>query len=167
MTTNPSVGEPAAVQELTAIRELELAATSAQQAELAYRKAVAAEIERHERERQFAFRRVDLAKTMALAAAGCETRDAAIAAQIAALKSEFGWYGDNEQRKRICESWEDVADSVWRSSTQAAAHGEPNRSERTLREAMLAFEAWYLREFGRPFLALLDQEIPDFPVVEF
>lgn len=150
---------------LPSIVELEQAAGAAQRSEIAFRQEVANEVHRHERERQFAFRRVELAKSMARAAAECETRDAAVASQISAFKSEFGWYGENDQRRRICAAWEAVADAIWREA-KAAAGDDNKEALATVVQAMLAFEAWYGDEFGRPFLELLDHEIPEMPVVE-
>lgn len=149
--------------------ELEALAGSAQRAELDLRRDVAAEIALHERERQFAFRRLDLARTMVRAAQGAEGESAAIGAQLAALRAEFGWHGDSAERRGILEAWRRVARAVARSlgverEDGAEDAGEP---EETVRDAMLAFESWYRQTLGSEFLALLDHEIPEMPVVEF
>lgn len=151
----------------TFIVELEQAATAAQRAEISFRRNIALEIERHERERQYAFRRLDLAKRMAAAAMACEARDAAIAAQVSTLKSEFGWYGENDHRKRICDAWEAVADAVWHETSDNAADGADAADRPSVADTIRAFEAWYQAEFNRPFFELLDQEVPEMPVVEF
>lgn len=145
------------------VAALEQAATAAQQEELRFRANVASEIARRERERQFAFRRVELAKVMARAAAPAATLEEASAAQVAAFRREFGWHGENEQRKAALEAWRAVADAVWRDLKPDASSGQPRT---TVPEAMAQFEAWYTTRFGSHYLTLLDQDIPELPVVE-
>lgn len=155
------------------IAELEDAAKAAQRAEIAFRKGIAAEIARHERDRQFAFRRVDLASRMAVAAQDRSARDEAIAAQIAALRAELGWYGDTPERTRIIEAWNKVAEAIWREThggdggKAGADAGAGAGAGASVAASMLAFEAWFETEFGKPFLELFDQEIEELPVVEF
>lgn len=146
------------------IDELSRAAASAQSAEMAFRDSIAREIARHERERQFAFRRLAIARAMAGAAAGAETEEAAIAVQVATFKSELGWYGDNDHTRKVAEAWGPVAHAVWRvvggRETAAEATGA------SVADAMIAFEAWYEGAYGKNYLAILDHEIPEMPVVE-
>lgn len=146
--------------------ELDRAAIAAQQDELEFRKSVAEGIARRERARQFAFRRLDLARTMLTAARSAESEQDAVKRQIAALKSEFGWHSDTGARPRIYAAWEPVALAIWRS-LPAKDGVTKDTSRASVGEAMLAFEAWYQAEAGHPFLALLDHEIPEMPVVEF
>lgn len=175
------------------VNRLEQEAIAAQRSEIAFRRDIAAEIERRERDRQYAFRRLDLARTMAKAAGETDSEEKAIAAQVAALRAELGWYGDTEERQRVFEAWREVATAVAASvasnarddaSTEdgaalartgtgkATENAESDTDADTqdaarVPDAMRAFEDWYEREFGKPFLALFDQEIPEFPVVEF
>lgn len=159
------------------VTDLEQAAARAQVEEMSFRRDVATGIAVRERERQFAFRRVDLARTMARAASGAEDRETAVAAQLAALRREFGWHGESDERRRIFAAWSAVADAVWqelqpRSADDAAGPDAqpaslPDASVNHVRDAMLVFERWYEGEFSQPFLALLDHEIPEMPVVEF
>jgi len=140
-------------------------ALDAQRAEVAFRKNIAYEIARHERERQFAFRRLDLAGRMTAAAEGAEKEEDAVARQVAALKTIFGWYGENEERARIMAAWEDVARVIHAAMREGDA--APGRAGANVQNAMLTFEQWYEKKFGSPFLAMLDQEIEEMPVVEF
>lgn len=138
-------------------------AVAAQNAEIAFRNSIAREIARHERERQFAFRRIDILERMLSAARGVESETDAITAQRAALKSILGWHADTDARKPILDAWTAVAEAVWRdrsgSPTDDAAPSVP--------DALKAFEAWYATEHGTPFLAMLDHEVEELPVVEF
>ncbi len=146
------------------IADLELAATSAQREEIAFRENIAAEITRRERARQFAFRRLDLARTMSAAAASAESEEDAVARQLAAFKRELDWHSESDARKRILDAWRPVAAAVWSHARPDDADAAPPAS---VPAAMLAFEDWYRSEHGNDFLALFDQEIPEMPVVEF
>ena len=149
------------------ILDLAAAATAAQKEELAFRKNIAQEMERRERARQFAYRRLDVARLMAAAAAAAANADEAHAKQIETLRAEFGWHGDTERRKAIFAAWQPVSLAVWEqvkpAPTDAAMDGDKPKVEAAFR----AFEDWYKAEFGSDFLAILDHEIPEMPVVEF
>lgn len=153
--------------------ELATLAGAAQRSELDLRRDVALEIAQRERERQFAFRRLELARSMVRAARDADSEAVAVAAQIAALRNEFGWYGDSVERQRIVAEWRKVARAVSRSlgiaAGEAATEPEPEAEDESVsvRDALQAFEAWYRGELGSEFLALLDHEIPEMPVVEF
>lgn len=153
------------------IAELERLAHSAQREELTFRDSIAREITRRERERQFAFRRVELARSMARVAAGAQSEKVAIARQLDALVGECGWYGESDQRRKTLEAWTPVAIAVWQGvqpTTASPAEGHAAATDPVaVHHAMCAFEAWYELEFGQPFLAILDYEIPEIPVVEF
>lgn len=159
------------------IAALVRAATAAQREEIAFRDSISAEIARRERDRQFAFRRLDLARTMTSAIASAATPEDAVRAQLAALKADLGWHAETEARKKILSAWTAVAEAVWHhrplppaASSDGAAAPEASAAcpeGPTVEDAMAAFEAWYEAEFGQPFLALMDHEIPEIPVVEF
>lgn len=146
-------------------------ALAAQREEIAFRDNVAHEITARERARKYAFRRLSIAELMARAARRAENEEQAIAAQTAALRSEFGWHGDTEQRRRIFAAWRTVAFTVWdavRPRSNEAGEQEPAPMELPDIAAVLAtFEAWYLTEFGSNYLDLLEVEMQELPVVEF
>lgn len=138
-------------------------AVAAQNAEITFRNNIAAEIARHEKERQFAFRRINILERMLKAANGAESEADAITAQRAALKSLLGWHADTDARKPILDGWSAVAAAVWHHRS-----GEPDEvAGPSVPDALRAFEAWYFTEYGAPFLAMLDQEVEELPVVEF
>ncbi|NYZ15190.1 hypothetical protein HL658_21840 [Azospirillum sp. RWY-5-1] len=150
------------------VGRLDAAAKAAQAAEIAFRQSVADGIARHERQRQFAFRRLGLVKAVAAAVAGAETAEAATAVGAAALQRELDWHAETEARTRILDAFQAVTLAVWAESRPADdaaddAAVEPVRVE----DAIAAFEAWYETAIGQPFLALLDVEYPELPVVEF
>ncbi len=144
------------------------AATAAQREEIDFRDNVGREIEKRERARQYAFRRLSLAELMAKAARQSEDEEKAVAAQTAALRSEFGWHGESEQRKRIFAAWRPVALTVWAVVKPPPAEAETAAAPTPdIAAALAEFERWYEAEFGSNYLAILDQEKQEFPVVEF
>ena len=149
------------------ISDLEHAATTAQREEIAFRESIAAEITKRERARQFAFRRLDLARTMSAAAMGAETEDEAIARQLAAFRRELDWHSESEARKRILDAWRPVAAAIWSHVRLRPGTMPEAATPASVPTTLLAFEDWYRAEIGTDFLALFDQEIPELPVVEF
>ena len=155
---------------LSALRH---AATAAQNEEISFRNNVGREIEQRERARQYAFRRLSIAELMAQAARGAEGEEQAIAAQTAVLRAEFGWHGDSEPRRRIFAAWRPVAVAIGAAvrpppvEAAGASGPSPSSSPPNVSAALATFEAWYLAEFGSNYLAILDQEMQELPVVEF
>jgi hypothetical protein len=151
------------------LRALTEAAAAAQREEIAFRDNIGREIERRERARQYAFRRLSLAELMLKTARRAEDQQKAVAAQVAALRSEFGWHGESEQRKRIFDAWRPVALAVW-SAVQPpseAAEGAAAMPAPDIAAALSEFERWYETAFGSNYLDLLNQEMQELPVVEF
>lgn len=149
------------------LQALQSAATLAQQDEIDFRNNVGREIEKRERARQYAFRRLSIAELMATAARGAESEEKAVAAQTAALRTEFGWHGDSEPHKRIFVAWHPMALAVWTTVGQPSSGEDGAAPPADIVAALAAFEAWYEAEFGTNYLAILDQEMQELPVVEF
>lgn len=147
------------------VARFDAAAKTAQAAEIAFRNNVANEIARHERTRQFAFRRLGLARDQLAAVSGAENEDAAAAAGAAALKRELDWHGETEHRARVLAAFRPVSLAVWAASKDDGAAAEAAND--AVNQAFAAFEAWHRDEVGTEFLAMLDQETPETPVVEF
>jgi hypothetical protein len=153
------------------LAQLAEAAAAAQSEEITFRDNVGREIEKRERARQYAFRRLSLAELMLQAARASDDEEKAVAAQTAALRAEFGWHGESEPRKRIFAVWRPVALAVWTAvrppppkNEAATAESEPLTD---IAAALGNFERWYEAEFGSNYLASLDQEMQELPVVEF
>ena len=145
------------------LEALEAEAKAAEAAELSYRNEVAKEIAERERRRQFAYRRLDLADTTVKVVRAAETEEAGLAAGLAAFKRSLGWNTETEVRKKILAAWTPVVAAVWRT-----CRGEAETEQvKAAIAAIRSFEAWYLAEHGKDFLALFDVELPELPVVEF
>ena len=92
---------------------LQRAASNAASAETAYRREAAERIEQLERERSFAFRRVNLMKPIADAAARAESEELAVASSQAILRAKLGWSGDTEARSAVLTEFAKVAQALF------------------------------------------------------
>lgn len=143
------------------VAEFEAAARMAKQSEEEVRKKLAAEIAGIERKRQFAFRRANLVRTLAVAAVREETEDAAHSAQRQAVCAELGWGEPSEAQSSILQRMAPLTQAVWQCTRDDAADRQAIRFE------LEAFEAWFEGSHGRSFYALFDQYVPEVPVVDF
>jgi hypothetical protein len=144
------------------VAQFEAAALAARQAEEALRKRLADEISASERKRTFAFRRTGLVRTLAVASAGVDKEEEALAAQRRAVREELGWSGPSAAHDAILARLEPVGRAVW----QCACGAEAATAEAVHAE-LEAFEAWFEGAHGKPFYALFDQYVPEVPVVDF
>lgn len=146
------------------VGELEDAAHAAQDHEKRYRAEAAREIERLERERVFAFRRIRLARLLVSACEGAEDETAACGAAAGAVAGELGWSTEGETHKPVLDRLNDVTRALWRARGAASAPAEqcaPGAG------ALADFERWYHAYAGLPFYALFDQYVPETPLVDF
>jgi hypothetical protein len=141
---------------------LKAAATSAHEAENALRKRMAEEIARLERQRAFAYRRLNLMNEISKAVASAEDEDAAVARGLAVLRTELGWTSESETRKATLERFERVV----RAAIAGLSSTETAESAPDIADELSGFETWYESTYGKPFWVLFDQEIQEIPLVE-
>ncbi len=148
--------------------QLRSTAEEKERQESEYRRESRRRLESLEVERTRAYRRYNLLKDMAGAAAEHAERPAGIEAQLAVAVAEAGWSeartGYAELRKRLGAVavliYERVHPAVTTGTSMSAAGDVPG--------AFAAFEAWYREQFGQDFLDLLGRPAPTFqPLVDF
>ena len=147
--------------------ELRTAAEEKERRESDYRRESRRLLESLEVERTRAYRRYNLLKDMAEAAAGHAEPQAAIEAQLAVAIAESGWSearsGYAELRERLSSVAALVHERLHPSAGEApapAASGVP--------DAVARFEEWYRDRFGQDFLDLLGRPASSFqPLVDF
>src|SRR5262249_40883041 len=93
--------------------DLQAAARTAQAAETPFRREVATRIAALEQARAFAFRRVNLMKTIAEVVAAAESQDMAVAHALATLRSRLGWDADSEARAAVLTRFASVTQAVF------------------------------------------------------
>jgi hypothetical protein len=139
------------------IETLTAAARTASIAEQDHQKEAARRAAELRVERAFAWRRLNLVRATASAVRGAEGPEAIASPGRATLLREVGWAGATEAQREVAERFVPVA-----ASLAAAAAGE----EADPAAALAAFEAWYAEARQAPFLALMEREVVELPLVE-
>jgi hypothetical protein len=143
---------------------LKFAAENSSVAENEFRSQLAARIKELEKQRSFAFRRLNLMKEVSGVIAGAESEEIAVAVATAVLRAKLGWASDSEARMAVVSSFAPVAQAMFASLAPAESVDEPRPDVlRTLAE----FEAWYASTHPNPFWVLFENYMPETPVVDF
>ncbi|SDO87167.1 hypothetical protein SAMN05428967_0388 [Phyllobacterium sp. YR620] len=150
------------------LEALQERAESAQAVETLYRHEAAARIASLEQERAFAFRRLNLMRTLAAAMrpqAGDgewqHDNEIAVARAIAALLAKLGWSSDSDARDAMLDNFTPVIVALHRAELIGSGTVEE------VGEALARFEAWYAATFSVSFWMLFENPIPDTPRVDF
>jgi hypothetical protein len=143
---------------------LKLAADQSSVAENEFRSQLATRIKELERQRSFAFRRLNLMKEVSGVVAGAESEEIAVAVATAVLRAKLGWASDSEARMAVVSSFAPVAQAMFASLAPAESEDEPRPDVlKTLSE----FESWYAETHPNPFWVLFENYMPETPVVDF
>jgi hypothetical protein len=142
----------------------EAAATAAGKAETAVRKRMEAEVAAAERERAFAYRRLNLMRTLARAIGRAEDEEAAVGRGLAAVRAELGWESDNDTRTETLSRLAPVVRAAF--AALAPATTEEELAAAAVGRILADFEAWYEQAYGRSFWALFEQPVEEMPLVE-
>jgi hypothetical protein len=142
----------------TWLETLTAEARAASTAEIEYQKAAAARAAELREARAFAWRRLNLMRAVAGAVRGAEDETAAAAAGRAAMLREVGWTGATQTQRDVADRFAPVVLAVWAAT-------RPDVADDGTAAALAGFEAWYA-ERGTQFLALMEREIPELPLVE-
>jgi len=156
---SPAVATPA-VQALLAA--FETAAGAAGQAEAALRKQMEAEILRLERQRAFAYRRLNFIRILSQNVQSAENDEAAVAIGCAVARAELGWESDSETR---AETLSRLAPVV-RATFKCVAPGSAKPGAEEVAKTLADFENWYATRFEQPFWKLFEQHVEELPLVE-
>ena len=157
----------------TYLERLQQEADKAQSAETAYRREAATRIAVLERERAFAFRRMNLMRSVAEAAkpqmeddsdpAERSGEEIAVARTLALLRVRLGWSSDSETRDATLAHFAPVVIALYRASGDAEMPDETSGID----DALGRFEAWYEEAHGVSFWMLFDNPMQDTPRVDF
>jgi hypothetical protein len=150
---------------------LKAAADEAERAEGQFRREIAQRIALLERERAFAFRRLNLMRAVSTAVTGAESEEVAVANGLYALCDKLGWSTKGTARDEVLTHFTRVVQSIFEglgqpASAPQAEEGLQEEQER-VQDALSAFEAWYAGTHEAPFWALFDHYIPETPRVDF
>jgi len=144
--------------------QLQAAADAVAEAETAFRRESAQRIAALERERIFAFRRLNFMRGVAGAIAGAADTEAAVASALDFLRAQLDWSSASAARDAVLARFSPVAQAMF-------AVGAP--AERAIADAidvrreLAAFEAWYAETHAGPFWNLFENYLRETPVVDF
>jgi hypothetical protein len=141
---------------------LKAAADQAEAVEAQYRRDTAQRIAAFERERTFAFRRLNLMRAVALAVAESDSEEIAVANALATLRSRLGWSTDSATRTEVLSRFASVGQAVFRNLIPS--EDAPITS---VQNALAEFETWYAGSHQTPFWILFEHYIPETPRVDF
>ena len=144
---------------------LKLAADEAARAEDEFRRQMAARAKALERERAFAYRRLNFMHAVAEAVAAAESEEIAVAAALAVLRTKLGWSSDSEARAAVLARFAPVAQQVFAALMPAGEEEAAPPADAVA--ALAAFEAWYRDTHPNPFWSLFEHYMPETPVVDF
>ena len=142
--------------------DLTAAAREAELSEKAYRREAAARISILEQERAFAFRRVNLMRSIAEAVTDVESAEIAVSRALAILRTRLGWVGESEARAEVLSHFSSVVQAIFGKLAPEAHDGVTE-----VRAALEAFENWYAQTHGVPFWRLFEHYMPETPRVDF
>lgn len=148
--------------------QLRTAAEEMERQESGYRRESRLRLEGLEIERTRAYRRYNLLKDMAAAAAEHAAPPEGIEAQLAVAAAEAGWSEARAGYAEVRERLSPVAALVHERLHPPAAAGTAISAASDIPGALAGFEAWYRVRFGQEFLDLLGRPSPSFqPLVDF
>jgi hypothetical protein len=145
------------------LHDLKAAADGAAATEAEFRRQTADRTKELERERAFAFRRLNLMRTVADAVAAAESKEIAVAGSLALVRSRLGWSSDSDARSDVLSRFSPVAEAVFVSLAPPDEESPATDVTRALEE----FETWYAATHATPFWALFEQYVSETPVVDF
>jgi hypothetical protein len=171
-----------AVASIHFLDALTATAEEAEKAEGALRREMAQRVAVLERERAFAFRRLNLMRAVAEAVADAENNEMAaeirahegavtaealmeiaVACAQGTLSDKLGWSSLDPARMAVLKQFDPVARSIFRSLRQP----DVPDTVYDVQDALAAFETWYAGSHEAPFWALFDHYIPETPRVDF
>lgn len=144
------------------IASLCAAADQAAAAEAKFRRHAAEQVAVLERDRTFAFRRLNLMRTIADAAQRAENEAQAVADTRAVLSSKLGWSPESESHSAMLARFEPVARSLFASCND---NGDTPASDPAA--ALGEFENWYVATHRTHFWALFEEYMAETPRVDF
>jgi len=143
---------------------LKRAAEAADRAEDQFRRELAERTRAFERERAFAYRRLNLMRAVGDAIASAEDEAPAVAAAANVLRAKLGWATEDEIRGAVIVRFAPVARAFFASldlpETEAAASPD-------VLKALAEFEAWYAQTHPHAFWVLFEHYLPETPRVDF
>jgi hypothetical protein len=132
-------------------------------AEDTFRREIGSRTRELERQRAFAFRRLNLMNAIGEVIAAAESEEIAVAGAGAVLRARLGWSSDSDARSEVVSRFAPVAQAMFVQLTPEETEQEPAE----VGEALAEFEAWYAAAHPVAFWVLFENVMPETPVVDF
>lgn len=142
--------------------ELDRIAKEANVAEDEFRRNIAKRIKELEEQRAFAFRRMNLMKSVAHAVTNAKDEDEAKAKASEAFLAELDWTGGSQFQRDVVAKFMPVALALWESSKLEAKADDVAKIAGELAD----FEEWFAQQRETPFLAVMEKQMVELPLVE-
>jgi hypothetical protein len=142
--------------------DLERTAHSVSADEETYRREAAVRFRELEQARAFAFRRLNLMRTITGAVTGVEEEEDALKAGSIAFLREVEWSGATESQRQAVEQFKPVVLAAWQLSRAEDDTGDTA----ALTRALTDFEQWFANSRNSPFLTVMEREVVELPLVE-
>lgn len=142
--------------------DLDRQARAANAAEDEFRNNITKRMRELEEARAFAFRRLNLVKAIGAAIAGAKDEEEARALGASAFLIEVGWTGGSQSQRDVVEKFQPVALALWTASRPEATAEDAA----TVSKELAAFEEWFGQNRDAAFLTLMQQDLPELPLVE-
>jgi len=160
-------------QILTAyLDDLERTAHQLSADEETYRREAAVRFRELEQARAFAFRRLNLMRTIIDAVGGIEEEEDAMKAGTIAFMREVEWPGATEAQRQAIEQFKPVVLSAWQISRVEGDAGDTSGIDTSamdtsaMEKALADFEHWFANTRNSPFLTVMEREVVELPLVE-
>ena len=146
---------------------LKLSAERCAAAEDEFRRQIVGRTKELEKQRSFAFRRLNLMKEVFGVLAGAESEEIAVAAATAVLRAKLGWVSDSEARMEVVSNFAPVAQAIFAHLAPPLEGDADDEKKPDVIGALTDFEAWYEATHPNPFWFLFENVMPETPVVDF
>ena len=151
-------------QAISFLDALKLSADRCSVAEEEFRRGIVERTRELEKQRAFAFRRLNLMKDVSGVIAGAESEEMAVAGATVVLRAKLGWVNDSDARSEVVSRFAPVALAMFAS---LVPNPDDDEEKPDVIEVLNEFEAWYAATHPNPFWVLFENYMPETPVVDF
>jgi len=146
------------------IDALKFAAERSARAEDDFRREISERTKILERERTFAYRRLNFMREIAAAVSTAEDEESAVAVAASVMRTKLGWSDESDARVEVTKHFASVARQVFADLTPADAK-ENSRAD--VVGELCKFEEWYRETHPNVFWVLFEHYLPETPRVDF
>ena len=149
------------------IAGLENEAKGCEAAEAEFRNTMNAKVAELAQARAFAFRRMNVMRSLFDTVASAEDEEIAITKAVKGLRDRLGWIEDSEAREEVLAHYAMVARAAFHATHPDDRRDEADDVPAEPATALSQFEAWYASSREKPFWVLFEHYMPETQLVDF